>query len=432
MAYVSDDPKPMRPMAASSSINEAAVESGANVQPSDEMHDAKHIETADKDHCPNCDSSDERTAADQHKESTGEVDSSDSALQANSTVCATRAGDDDIRPERPSEDVLKQRTMLPTEPRKTIPEAPVLLPEASDSSKERQREDNDIAEGFGLLKLMAYACGAIVAIWLLGSIGTVLHSVAVAASIPEMVLFSLIYLIEVSVVWYVIRYAKKTFADLPKITQIHRKEYTGALHTLATKLKSDYVQQFPELNRYAELSGFKQGDDALRMLSRLRDHKFADAVGFMDEYDRFQLEQDKQALAIIKHYAKIIGIKTAASPWKAVDIIAVFFNSTLMVSKIAKVYHRQVSRQQAFRLVIHWFVNLYISGELGQIAEGAADSIAQGASDWLGEGGISAVLQPAVPLLAKFGGKIAEGGINAYLAYRLGSRVCEHFRELVD
>jgi len=236
----------------------------------------------------------------------------------------------------------------------------------------------------------------------------------------------------VSVVWYVIYYAKKTFADLPKIKQIHRKEYSGALHTLATKLKSDYIQQFPELDRYAELSGFKQGDAALSMLSRLRDYKFADSVGFMDEYGRFQLAQDEQALAIIKHYAKIIGIKTAASPWKVVDIIAVFFNSTLMVSRIAKVYHRQVSRRQAFRLVIHWFINLYISGELGQITEGAADAIAQGASDWLGEGGISAVLQPAVPLLAKFGGKIAEGGINAYLAYRLGSRACEHFRELVD
>lgn len=425
MAYVSDDLKPMRPMNASSSKNDVALENCADVRTSDAMHDAKHIETADNDHCPNCDLSDERTAADPHKESTGEVDSSDSALQANNTVCATRSGDDDIRPDRPSEDVLKRRIKPPVQPSKQIPDA-------SDSSKEHQREDRDASEDFGLLKLTAYACGAIVAIWLLGSFGTVLHSIAVAESIPEMVLLCLIFVIEVSVVWYVIHYAKKTFSELPKITQIHRKEYSGALHTLATKLKSDYIRQFPELDRYADLSGFKQGDAALSMLSRLRNHKYADSVGFMEEYDRFQLAQDKQSLVIIKHYAKIIGIKTAASPWKAVDIIAVFFNSTLMVSKIAKVYHRQVSRQQAFRLVIHWFVNLYVSGELGQIAEGAADAIAQGASEWLGEEGISAVLQPAVPLLAKFGGKIAEGGVNAYLAYRLGSRACKHFRELVD
>ena len=289
-----------------------------------------------------------------------------------------------------------------------------------------------MSEDFGLLKLTAYACGAIVAIWLLGVLGTALHNIAVAASIPEMLLFSLIFVIEVSVVWYMIYYAKKTFPELPKITQIHRMEYSGALHALATKLKSDYIRQFPVQDQYAKQSGFKNGDDALCMLSRLRDHKYADSVGFMNEYDRFQLELDKQALAIIKHYSQIIGIKTAASPWKVVDIIAVFFNSTLMVSKIAKVYNRQVPQRQAFRLVIHWFVNLYISGELGQIAEGATDAIAQGASEWLGEEGISAVLQPAVPLLAKFGGKIAEGGVNAYLAYRLGVRACTHFRELVD
>lgn len=426
MAYISDDPKPMRPRKASSSKDGVASEKCADVRPSDEMLDAHHIETADNDHCPSCDSSDERTAADQHEESTGEVDSSDSIPKANSTVCAMRSGDDDIRPDRPSEDVLKQRIKPTVQPSKPITDA-------SDSSEEHRREDAGTSEDFGLLKLTAYACGAIVAIWLLGSFGTVLHSIAVAASLPEMLLFILIFVIDAWVVWYVIRYANKTFSELPKITQIHRKEYSGRLdNTLATKLKSDYILQFPEQDQYAELSGFKHGDAALCMLSRLRDHKYADSAGFMDEYDRFQLALDKQALTIIKHYAKIIGIKTAASPWKVVDIIAVFFNSTLMVSKIAKVYHRQVSRQQAFRLVIHWFVNLYISGELGQIAEGAADAIAQGASEWLGEEGISAVLQPAVPLLAKFGGKIAEGGVNAYLAYRLGSRACKHFRALVD
>ena len=37
----------------------------------------------------------------------GKKNSSGLALQANSIVCATRSGDDDIRPHRPSEDVLK-------------------------------------------------------------------------------------------------------------------------------------------------------------------------------------------------------------------------------------------------------------------------------------------------------------------------------------
>ena len=425
MAYISDDPKPIRPNTASSSKKEVALENCAGVRASEETLNARHVEDVVGHNCSNCDSSDEQSVADQQDKSTVEVDSPGSAQQRNGTVCATRAGDDDIRPDRPTEDVLKRRVKPMVHPRNTSPDSAV-------SSKENRREDVDASEKFGLLKLIAYACSAIAVIWLLGSFGTVLHSIAVAESIPEMLLFCLIFVIEVSVVWYVIHYAKKTFVELPKVKQIHRKDYSGAQHTLANTLKNEYIRQFPAQDRYAELSGFKDDAAALHLLSRLRDHKYADFNGFMDEYSQFQLALDKQALEVIKHYAKIIGIKTAASPWKVVDIIAVFFNSTLMVSKIAKVYHRRVSRQQAFRLVIHWFINMYISGELGQVTEGAADAIARGASEWLGEEGISSVLQTAAPLLAKFGGKLAEGGINAYLAYRLGSRACEHFRELVD
>lgn len=343
-------------------------------------------------------------------------------------VSATRAGDDDIRPPRPPENVLKQRAQQ----RVQTDKASASVADSPSRSTTRNRERVVGGVEYGLLKLMAYACGAIVAIWLLGSLGSVLHSVAIAASLPEKILFGLIFLIEVSIVLYVIHYAKKTFARLPEITQMHRRAYNGSQQALATDLKSKYIRQFPKQQQYVELSGFGPGDEALSLLARLRDHDYADSVGFMNDYDRFQQKQDERALEIIKKYATLIGIKTAASPWKSVDVIAVFFNSTLMVVKIADVYHRQMSRPQAFRLVFRWCVNLYISGELGQIAEAAADEIAQGTASWLGEAGISAILQPAVPLLSKFGGKLAEGGVNAYLAYRLGCRACESFRELVD
>lgn len=353
---------------------------------------------------------------------------SPNGVEPPAAVYATRAGDDDIRPPRPPANVLKQRAKQKVQADK----ANTIVSDFPESSTTRSRECVDGGAEYGLLKLVAYACGAIVAIWLLGSFGSVLHSIAIAASLPEMIIFCLIFLIEVSVVWYVIHYAKKTFTKLPEITQIHRRAYNGSQQALATDLKSKYIRQFPEQKQYAELSGFRHGDAALSLLARLRDHEYADSVGFMEQYDQFQRELDARALVIIKEYAKIIGIKTAASPWKAVDIIAVFFNSTLMVVKIAGVYHRQMSRPQAFRLVFRWFVNLYISGELGQITEDAADAVAQGTAAWLGEDGISTILQPVVPLLAKFGGKVAEGGVNAYLAYRLGCRACESFRGLVD
>ena len=73
MAYVSDDPKPMRPKKASSSKDDVALENCADIRPSDEMFNAQHLEAADNEHCPNCDSGDECAAADQNEKSTGKV-----------------------------------------------------------------------------------------------------------------------------------------------------------------------------------------------------------------------------------------------------------------------------------------------------------------------------------------------------------------------
>lgn len=347
------------------------------------------------------------------------------SAQASTPPRSTRAGDDDPRPcPPPGADLGGPVVATPSYGLE------VKKADSSDADSADPQAGGDVYAKYGLLKLAAYVCGAIVAVWLLGALGSVLHRIAVAESMPEMLVFVLIFAVEVAAVWYVVHFAKKAFTKLPEVKQQHRKGNSD--QTLARRLKDDYIRKFPEPGRYAKSAGFDGSDEALQLLVRLRDHKYADSAGFMNEYDRFQAALDKRASEVVKKYAKLIGIKTAASPWKVVDVIAVFFNSTLMVCDLANVYHRQVSRQLAFRLVMRWFVNLYISGELGQVAEGAADAIAKGTSEWLGEEGVSAILQPALPLLAKFGGKIAEGGINAYLAYRLGRRASEYFKELVD
>lgn len=398
MAYENDDLKPVRP----SKVLDAAVDVQTN-----RTEEPQPVVSQKQEEVPS------------------KTDEENLSAQATIPSQATRAGDDDLRPSRPSDEILNNRPEVEM-PRNQVQK--VLEP--SDASSEHPQERNAVYEKYGLLKLVAYACVAIVAIWLLGSFGSVLHSIAISESISEMLVFVAIFVIEVSVVWYVIYFAKKTFAKLPEVVQLHRKGQSD--QTLAKQLRNDYILLFPEPGQYAKFAGIDKNDEVLQLLVRLRDHKYADSAGFMNEYDQFQAALDKRASGVIKKYAKLIGLKTAASPWKAVDIIAVFFNSTLMVCDIASVYHRKVSRQTAFRLVVRWFINIYISGELGQVAEGAADAIAKGTSEWLGEEGISAILQPAVPLLAKFGGKIAEGGINAYLAYRLGRWASEYFKELVD
>ena len=131
--------------------------------------------------------------------------------------------------------------------------------------------------------------------------------------------------------------------------------------------------------------------------------------------------QDERAREIICKTWKLVAIKTAASPWKIVDMLAVVYNSTVMITRLAKLYNRRIYGSAGFRLVCRWIVNIYIAGEMGDAARGAVE--------WASANElISATYKP----LAGFIGKIAEGGANAFLVYRLGNRAMEYLRPLVN
>ena len=144
-------------------------------------------------------------------------------------------------------------------------------------------------------------------------------------------------------------------------------------------------------------------------------------------------------------------------------MVIVFVNSTLMIEKIAKVYNRRVSKPAALKLLCRWFMNIYISGELGAItenaahrasdkvaewltngdspnvgvpiAEAAADQVADDVANSVSDGGaaesLAGVFTASLPVLSKFVGKAAEGAINAYFAYRMGRRAIDEFRFVV-
>ena len=343
-------------------------------------------------------------------------------------VVSTRAGDDDLRPPCPADTELRNRR-LGEQPQ----EGTVSL---ADSRTRRDDPAPDLvnaeAEKNGLLQPCKCVCGAIAAIVLLGVFGSTFHSIAVAQSKFELLVQCGIAFLQVLVVLVVVFHWRRTFSALPEFDHLRRADYVGAQGELSVKLRTGYIRNFPDRDEYARVAGFQADAPVLQMLMRLKNHRYADHVGFMEEYENFQRGLDERSSEIILKYAKAIAIKTAASPWKAVDVISVFYNSTLMVCELAKVYHRKTTRAEATRLIGHWAVNLYISGELGQVAEMGSDAVVTGVTESIGRGGIEAFLRSATPLLSKFCGKLAEGGTNAYLAYRLGQRACLYFRELVD
>ena len=216
-------------------------------------------------------------------------------------------------------------------------------------------------------------------------------------------------------------------------------------YVVKERLSNDYLEKLPEAVDYATGVGFDgdEKDKVVDLLNKLRGKglHYSEEVGWLEDFRLFQDFQRSRANKIIGHYSKLIGLKTAAMPWKIADILCVFFNSTLMVADLARLYNRRIGNNSvAFRLVFGWFVNLYISGELGKITGNAADSIGESlnepvketlsslgwsGADWAG------IVAKSVPFVAKFAGKVAEGGVNAFFAIRLGRRAVAAFEPLV-
>ena len=137
----------------------------------------------------------------------------------------------------------------------------------------------------------------------------------------------------------------------------------------------------------------------------------------------------ERAGRIAREHAVLTAIKTATSPWKAVDVLAVFYNGTATVERIAKLYGRRCSGPQAFRLACSWAWNLYVAGRIGEISEkGAAIGVDAAAQAIETSGGGLSWLAKVLPVAGALFAKAGEGAVNYYFCRRLGSRAVEFFR----
>lgn len=267
--------------------------------------------------------------------------------------------------------------------------------------------------GASVRNLIVYSCFLLVGLWLSNVFYSAIRNVLVAQSRCEMVFAILLLVATVFVFAFVIAYAWSLFSGLPRIDFVCQEEH--CLAELVNKIREDYLSHMPSADKYAQAVNISADNELPVKLQALKSQIYADDELFFADFKAFQGLQDKRAEKIIRKYALVIAVKTAISPWRIVDMAAVFYNSTLMICEIAKVYNRRTSRASAFKLTIRWVINLCISGGIGDVAEAVASPD---------------VISALIPVGAKFMGKAAEGGANAYLAWRLGKCSIEAFRYL--
>ena len=338
-----------------------------------------------------------------------------SSEKGTTPVFESRPGGCDMVPPRPPANELKDAVIV--EAQRTAPP-----PEAGNGTADGERPAS-----LGLLRLLGWGCGLLAVFWMFSLSAPFLAN---ALALHGWRLAAALFLggLPPAMAVAILGYALWRFRRIPAVAQVREADFRDA-KDLRAALQLRYLAGLPAAETYAERNGFSDGEGrknrtllvaCLDRLQGIVPGHYADATGWLDDFRQFQSFQDARARGIINRTALLVGVKTAASPWAIVDMLAVLYHSTLMIAALARLYNRQTSPREAFRLACRWLVNLYIAGNLGDAAERTAEWAA--ASD---------LVSTAWGPLATVAGKMAEGGGNAFLVFRLGRRAMEAFRPLV-
>jgi len=292
-----------------------------------------------------------------------------------------------------------------------------------DGADELQREVSN-----GILSFLGWTCFVLALLWMFTFSSPFLANALTMHGWRFWCSLALAFLPS-AFVFGLLLYVLLRLRKMPCVEQFSESAFGDHVEALHHRLATRYISHISDPRKYAEENGFPAKDDDLddvpvvTCLRRLRGDipdQCSGSEGWLLLFKDFQAMQDKRADEIIAKTWKLVAVKTAASPWKIVDMLAVVYNSTMMIMRLARVYNRRTSRRAAFRLACRWIMNIYVAGEMGDAMQGAVD--------WANnQDFISATYAPVARLL----GKVAEGSANAFLVYRLGRRAVAYFRPLV-
>jgi len=214
----------------------------------------------------------------------------------------------------------------------------------------------------------------------------------------------------------------RLFRELPKFQQVSK----GTMDEKEQKALLAYIEKLPSTE-----TRWGIGENGSRTVRRVK-WCIKQGVEYpkIEKYARdLQKIQIEAAVQVVKECAMQTGLKTAVCPWSTGDVLIVFINTTLMACSIARIFHRRIDKNQAIRLAFKWIGQLYLVGQMQDLADCAAKGIADKVSDILKEVDLA---EGCCSVLKPFMGKAAEGAGNAYLVYRLGRCAIREFAILKD
>jgi len=120
---------------------------------------------------------------------------------------------------------------------------------------------------------------------------------------------------------------------------------------------------------------------------------------------------DGLAKETIWRYGRLIGVKTAVSPFPLVDSLAVLYNNFLLLGDLSLLYGRRLSRHEI--IVLLWVIifQVFVATQSQELFDSVAEEMSQTIQSGLARN-IAGYIAP----------KVAEGTLHAMVTWRIGKR----------
>ena len=222
---------------------------------------------------------------------------------------------------------------------------------------------------------------------------------------------------------------QKDLRRLDQARQEMREHHVAQAREVLASLLDDYPVDRPREMRDLRQAGFTRVE--IEMLNGTRFHLSgrtapADHQEWLALYESdFLATLDAVADRQVKQYYTRVLTFTAASPRGGLDTIIVLWSSYQMVSDLCRIYNVRAGRWGTVVVLGHLMANVLAARGIHSAADSAAGSLSSVAHQHLPQAAAA-----AAGIAAKFLGRVAEGGVNCLLIYRLSVLARDYLRPI--
>ncbi len=194
----------------------------------------------------------------------------------------------------------------------------------------------------------------------------------------------------------------------------------------AQKTLLDYLEQYPATGSSHEklLARLGTQEDEILRLYKARRRLLDPTIGLgpSDWLDQFQNKfvaiLDEIARRSVKRRAFLVGVKTAAAPNPAVDMLVATYGAFVITGDVCRIYNVRAGAVGTLVIMAHAFANIFFAGRLEEATQSAADEV------------FSEAATLGARVFGKVLGKVTEGAANGVLMYRLGTSVMKYVQPI--